>query len=93
MENAARLRGRFEKNGPIASRGIRSESIQMSYRSWELYEYPTLPQTTSHTWSVKTSTQLEKPRYVILAFQSGKRNVLAADPSLYQDLSLRDVKL
>lgn len=71
----------------------RSEMIQMSYRSWELYEYPTLPQTTSHTWSVKTSTQLEKPRYVILALQSGKRNVRAQDPSVFQALNLRDVKL
>nr|XP_046491122.1 uncharacterized protein LOC124223324 [Neodiprion pinetum] len=35
--------------------------VSMSFRSWELYEYPLLPATTKHVWTVKTSTHLEKP--------------------------------
>ena len=49
--------------------------ISMSFRTWELYEYPLLPQTTKHVWSVKASTQLEKPRYVIVGFQTNRKNV------------------
>ena len=41
--------------------------LTMSFRSWDLYEFPLLQNTTKHSWTVKTSTQLEKPRYVIFA--------------------------
>ncbi|XP_044597570.1 uncharacterized protein LOC123274139, partial [Cotesia glomerata] len=38
-------------------------AIPLSFRTWQLYEYPLLPKTTKHVWPIKTSTQLEKPRY------------------------------
>jgi len=49
--------------------------ISIGFRSWQLYEYPLLPTTNHIIWTVKTSTQLEKPRYVILAFQTNGKNV------------------
>ncbi|KYM94373.1 hypothetical protein ALC62_15000 [Cyphomyrmex costatus] len=30
--------------------------LSMSFRSWDLYEYPLLQSTTKHTWAVKTAT-------------------------------------
>ncbi|XP_055379461.1 uncharacterized protein LOC129610774 [Condylostylus longicornis] len=39
--------------------------LSISFRSWEIYEYPKLAETTHHIWSVKTSSQLEKPRYIV----------------------------
>lgn len=68
-------------------------TIQMSFRSWDLYEYPILQQTTHHTWSVKTAMQLEKPRYVILALQTNRRNQLAQDPSVFDHCELTNVRL
>ncbi|XP_011706444.1 PREDICTED: uncharacterized protein LOC105461636, partial [Wasmannia auropunctata] len=44
--------------------------LNMSFRSWDVYEYPLLPATTKHSWAVKTTPQLEKPRYVIFAMQT-----------------------
>ncbi|KYN18876.1 hypothetical protein ALC57_08806 [Trachymyrmex cornetzi] len=41
--------------------------LSMSFRSWDLYEYPLLQNTTKHSWAVKTATQLEKPRYLCSA--------------------------
>jgi len=38
--------------------------LSMSFRSWDLYEYPLLQSTTKHSWAVKTATQLEKPRSI-----------------------------
>lgn len=67
--------------------------IEMPFRSWELHEYPTLPQTTRQSWTIKTSAQLEKPRYVILAFQTGRNHNLAKDMSVFDMCSLTDVKL
>ncbi|XP_070172209.1 uncharacterized protein [Polyergus mexicanus] len=49
--------------------------------------------TNKHSWAVKAATQLEKPRYVIFALQSGKKNVLSEEPSLFDNCKLTNVKL
>lgn len=68
-------------------------SIAICFRSRELYEYPLLPQTTKHVWSVKTSTQLEKPRYIIVGFQTGRKNSRTHNASNFDNCNLRDMKL
>ena len=49
-------------------------TLKMSFRSWELYEYPRLPIASKHVWNVKTSNHLEKPRYITLGFQTNIQN-------------------
>jgi hypothetical protein len=68
-------------------------AISMSFRSWEMYEYPMLPRTTRHVWVIKTSTQLEKPRHVILGFQTARRNDAEKNASEFDHCMIRDVKL
>ncbi|XP_011858974.1 PREDICTED: uncharacterized protein LOC105556484, partial [Vollenhovia emeryi] len=51
--------------------------LNMGFRSWDLYEYPLLQQTTKHSWAIKTATQLEKPRYLIFALQTGRKNIMS----------------
>ena len=54
----------------IMSRMNKSNAnIEMAYRKWDLYELPALRQTSSDVWALRTSTSLEKPRYLIIAFQ------------------------
>ncbi|XP_068989273.1 uncharacterized protein [Neodiprion pinetum] len=65
----------------------------MSFRSWETYVYPILPLTTRHVWAVKTSTQLEKPRYVVLGFQTARRNDPQKNANEFDHCRIRDVKL
>lgn len=48
--------------------------VEMAFRSWDLFELPSLRQTKEDIWSVKTSTNLEKPRYILIAFQDAKKN-------------------
>nr|DAC81340.1 TPA_asm: hexon [Megastigmus wasp adintovirus] len=67
--------------------------IAMSFRSWELYEYPMLPATSRHIWTVKTSNQLEKPRFVILAFQTNRKGVATANASRFDHCNITNVKL
>ena len=38
--------------------------IAVGFRSWDLYEYPILPQSSKHIWTVKTSSQLGKTRLI-----------------------------
>ncbi|KAL7290400.1 hypothetical protein TKK_0016091 [Trichogramma kaykai] len=60
---------------------------------YELYEYPTLPISTLHVWTVKTSNQLEKPRFVILGFQTNRKAIRENDASLFDHCNLTNVKL
>ncbi|XP_025266914.1 uncharacterized protein LOC112638819 [Camponotus floridanus] len=67
--------------------------LSAPFRSWDLYEFPLLQSTTKHSWAVKAATQLEKPRYVIFALQTGKKNVLSQDASRFDACNLTNVKL
>ena len=67
--------------------------LKMSFRSWDLYEFPLLHNTTKHSWTVKAASQLEKPRYVIFALQTGKKNAVSKDITTFDDCKLTNVKL
>lgn len=67
--------------------------IHIAFRSWELHEYPTLPQTSRQSWTIKTSSQLEKPRYVVLAFQADRKNSISRDASCFDHCNVTDVKV
>lgn len=67
--------------------------LKLCFRSWDLYEYPLLPLTTNHTWSVKTSNQIEKPRFVIFGLQTDRKNQKEKDISKFDSCSMVDVKL
>ncbi|XP_044597259.1 uncharacterized protein LOC123273851 [Cotesia glomerata] len=68
-------------------------AIPISFRTWELYEYPLLPATTNHIWSIKTTNQLEKPRFVIVGFQTARRNQSNQNASEFDHCNIRDIKL
>ncbi|XP_018311167.1 uncharacterized protein, partial [Mycetomoellerius zeteki] len=67
--------------------------LSMSFRSWDLYEYPLLPSTTKHSWAIKTATQLEKLRYVIFALQTNRKNNMATHKTYLDNCKLTNVKL
>lgn len=71
----------------------RKDDVPIAYRSWDLYELPVIPQTTRHNWSVKTTTQMTKPRYVIVAFQTNRNFVVANDIASFDNCNISDVKL
>jgi hypothetical protein len=67
--------------------------IVLPFRSWEMYEFPSLPTTQRHSWSIKTSTQLEKPRFVIFALQTGKRNEITQNAGKFDHCKITNIKL
>jgi len=71
----------------------RNLPLEIPFRSWSLHTYPTLPQTTSHTWTIKTSNQLEKPRFVVLALQTGRNANYKMDASSFDSCKLKNCKL
>lgn len=67
--------------------------LQMPFRSRELYEYPTLPTTQKHSWTIKTSSQMEKPRYGILAFHTDRKSDTTKNSAVFDSCNIRDYKL
>lgn len=67
--------------------------LPLAFRSWELYEYPMLPTTSRQTWVIKTSVQLETPRFIILAFQTNRRGNLGKDSTVFDDCKLTNAKV
>lgn len=65
----------------------------LTFRSWELYQYPSVPKTNKFSWTVKTSTQLEKPRYVIFCLQTDRNNNQTKNSAEFDHCKLRNVKL
>lgn len=70
----------------------KKQSISIAYRSWDLCEMPQLPQTQRHIWTVKSTTQICKPRFVLVAFQT---NALKVDVNsgAIDNCNISDVKL
>lgn len=68
-------------------------TLKMSFRSWELYEYPRLPIASKHVWNVKTSNHLEKPRYIILGFQTNTQNNSRVNASQFKHCNITNAKL
>lgn len=69
----------------------KDKPIQISFRNWDTYEYPLLPKTKKHSWSIKTASQLEKPRYVIFGLQTKKTK--DNNCSLFNHCNLTNVTL
>lgn len=71
----------------------RDQPISIPFRKWQLYEYPTLPASKLHSWTVKTSSMMEKPRYVILGFQTDRKDKSNKNASHFDLCKLENVKL
>lgn len=70
----------------------KKQSISVNYRSWDLYEMPQLPQSRKHIWTVKSTTQLTKPRFVFVVFQTNKQ-IVSANSASFDNCAISDVKL
>lgn len=68
-------------------------TITIPFRRWQLHEYPSLPSSKFQTWTVKTSSMLEKPRYVILGFQTDRKDSTGKNPSNFDLCNLENIKL
>ena len=71
----------------------REKNVDIAFRTWGLETYPNVPQSQHVNWNVKSSFTSEKPRYIILAFQTGKQNAIKADRSKFDHVKIKNVKI
>lgn len=69
------------------------KGIVIPFRSWQLHEFPSLPEATTQQWTVKTASQMEKPRFIILGFQRDKKNSIAENMSNFDFCKLNNIRL
>lgn len=71
----------------------KNEPIIMPFRKWDIYELPSLRQANRDIWPIKTSTNLEKPRLVVVAFQKNRKNNPKMDITYFDNVDIRNIKL
>ncbi|XP_050547250.1 uncharacterized protein LOC126908949 [Daktulosphaira vitifoliae] len=62
--------------------------LPLEFQHWDVAVYPLVPQTTHYTWSVRTYSNVEKPRYLLIAMGNEDEHVLGD----FNHCSLRNVK-
>lgn len=91
LENAARDFGGFvEDFSKILESG---REITTGFRTVEYFEYPKVGEDKQLTWQVKTSAGAEKPLYVVVGFQTDRKDQIDKDATYFDSVALRDAKL
>lgn len=70
-----------------------NRKIAIQHRSMDMIVYPQLPQTTSHMWAVKTVSHMNRPRYVVVGFQTNRKDVRVANATLFDHCNVTDLRL
>lgn len=75
--------------------------LNISFRSWDMYYYPSLPESTTVLWNVKLANENERPRFLLIGFRNTINNkfihcdltdikvFLNSDTYPYDDLNLK----
>ncbi|BES95684.1 unnamed protein product [Nesidiocoris tenuis] len=71
----------------------RDMPITVPFRSWSLAMYPTVPEHREFTWSIKSSSELEKPRFILFMFQTDRQRDFAKNMSLFDHNNLTNLKV
>ncbi|KAL4152833.1 hypothetical protein QTP88_000666 [Uroleucon formosanum] len=69
------------------------KALSCAFRTWDLCEYPVLPRNTSHSWTVKSSSLLEKPRFVLFGLQTCRKNNIEVDAGRFEHCQLKNLKV
>ncbi|XP_060855414.1 uncharacterized protein LOC132933102 [Metopolophium dirhodum] len=68
-------------------------TLSCAFRTWDLCEYPVLPRNTSHSWTVKSSSLLEKPRFVMFGLQTDRKKNIENDAGRFDHCQLKNLKV
>ena len=64
-----------------------------AFRTWDLCEYPVLPRNISHSWTVKSSSLFEKPRFVLFGLQTDRKKNVENDTGRFDHCQLKNLKV
>ena len=67
--------------------------LKLAFRKWELHELPHMPSSKVHSWSIKTAARGDTPRYVILTFQTDRKNNFKKSMAEFDLCDLHNIKV
>lgn len=71
----------------------RDQPIKIAFRKWQLFEFPVLPRNKFQTWTIKTSSMLEKPRYSTFGLQTNRKDNASKIASHFDFCDIQNIKL
>ena len=71
----------------------KEKSLFIPFRFIETFEYPELGTTKKVVWNLKTASKLEKPRFIIIGLQKGRKNSLEKDCGVFDHCNITNVKV
>ena len=71
----------------------KNRKITVQHRAFDMIEYPNLPTTTSLVWSVKTASHVNRPRFVVVGFQTNRKAVRVNNASKFDPCNISDIRL
>jgi hypothetical protein len=69
------------------------KDIQVAHRTWELHSFPALQDINKHSYTIKTATKLESPRYVILGFQTNRAGQFKKNNSQFDKCDFNNIRI
>lgn len=71
-----------------------NKPVLMPFRKWEIHELPTLSHGgNKEIWAVKTSSEIECPRFIVCGFQINKKNNTSEDITKFDHINLTDIRV
>jgi hypothetical protein len=67
--------------------------ISIPFRLWDYHENPLLPQTSEFSWTITSMSQFERPRYVLVGFQTARKDRYPALSDQFDHVQVTNIKL
>ena len=68
-------------------------ALKIPFRAWSYFKNPNVPTTTDFTWTITSLSNIERPRYVIVAFQTNKINSYAAHSDYFDNIKVINLRV
>lgn len=69
------------------------KDVFIPFRQWELHELPSLRANTNEKWAIRTTSQMEKPRFMIIALQTDKKDQINKNATAFDSAKIRNIQL
>lgn len=67
--------------------------VDIPFRQWQFHELPSLKATQKDIWNIKTASNLERPTYVIVCFQTNCKDIASNNIALFDNLKMTNICL
>ncbi|XP_071056441.1 uncharacterized protein [Onthophagus taurus] len=71
----------------------KNSNIAVPFRKWTFYELPSMRRGNKEIWPVTSTTNRGRPQYVIVAFQTNRKDQPNSDCTLFDHLNIIDLKV